>query len=621
MNISPSTKRTWVATIIVIIGLYIFYYGVLFKPLVNIYKEQYYVIPFVCEKKECSINDIKVFLVLSKHLRDVEMQSAYVKIVNASQNSVHFKLKLIVNDDDDIETIKKLPLILNTSDHEADTLIRDGLDLNMKPYESVFAEFPFLLQGKSINAENVVLYWESVNTSEFETKTSPVSEKLLPDLNVENLTVSQVSSSFHDLLNKVVLPPLANGIIPLLGLISCWLVENNVNSQVDADRKMAAGKKDKREISVNDDSKNVESANSNASKGDDENDVFSEKSAKIIIKIVLFGGLLSISVMVFFFISEFFSSPALFFLAPFVVIGVWRLYGKNLTNFLSQISGKHFSFLNINREIAVIIFLILVISFISNLQYVLGVFRDKVYLIMDDYDQFKFNTDYIILLSLYSISFLVAFKLAWTSKSKSSRNNKKAKSSSQQAIEQIDKRKKSNEKANRQGSELREVDIKNSLPTKDAQDIEDIPASESVQSDDIHKTLEGLQNTIPKAINAAHESFTALANLEGMNIAVNNMAASDLIPKNSDAQTDEIIIASRNEDSSSPLTENKSTLLESFVSEKTDGTDSVLGKLDADVTKYWCSNCGKFYGEKKPEKCKECPSVEFQTFDPNPQRN
>lgn len=538
------SKVTWVASLILVVWLYIIYYSLIHPYLLKSYKDQFYLVPFVCNAVECGTSEVNVTLIMPKYLSGGQSQIAYIKMENSSNDRIAGNMALVVSDEkgDTLDEMGKLPLIFNNFN---ETNIQTGsiFGFDLQPRDSVILQIPFVVLGDTLDMDEVHLYYESAN--------SIVKDELKPNATYGNIKINIINSSFSILLRKIMLPPWANGFLPALGFLSCWLFESQA----------------------------IKYYNENNGRGEtsksvkppyDEIPPFSEGGMMMIGYFFVLGNLFSSPIVSIFLLSTVLGSPSLLIAAPPALLGVWVLFREKIYSQVEKIINA------VNKPLTLAV-IILVLGLIS-VKGSLDVFSNDIQMfsVMDISESLLFVARNIILLFLYCMAFFVVAPKIFNDSKKNAPAKVDGSDTAKQNTEIPlvnnravgDGRTKKKKKVNPSGEDY---DGKSSLlKTKNILSVgRDVFIEQDVELGKNNKGSGVLnENHIPVVFVDAE----TLQNLENMSPIVKNLSLSDL----------------------APLGEIKTE----------DSAENV-------PLEYVCNNCGYYQGKTLTEKCNNCKSTDI----------
>ena len=370
----PNSKAVWASAIILTGWLYVVYYIICYPLLFHSYKEQFYLVSFACKDNGCVTSKIKTTLITPKYLSNAEIQMIYAKIDNQSADHIRGKIALVV-DEQGVDDARKLPLILNNSNIE-NNLTTDGVNFVLRPHATILIKIPFILEGKSLDIQTMYLYFETDN----------VREELRPDTFYNGIEISPLNSSFSALLNTVMLPPIANGVIPAFGLFSCWLIET----------KSYKSKKSNRKDSPASESVEVEL---------DKITIFSKAGMNAIGYFFVLGNVFSIPIMVLFILAGFLEAPSLLIAALPVAFGLWNIDNEKINSLLNLLVAK----LNNVCALAILILILDIYSIWESIKSFIGKYGELN--MMDGNDQVTFFLKIVLLVIIYVFFAVIALVL------------------------------------------------------------------------------------------------------------------------------------------------------------------------------------------------------------------
>lgn len=246
-------KVSWLVFFVLSLFLFLIYYTLLYPSVLWAYNHQLQKMPYLCDGSTLAdgaspvfkCEDFSITVYFPKNLDNSGKQSIFLSIENKSASDLKGDLYLAF-----IHVDTRAPDSAETPDSENDQsqqgpentaniddksifpiLIAEGStatqknEISLKPTSRYYLKqnFPFpgsLLKDTSyrlaifIQSENQVL-------------------RYTPEFNLDLLEISSINAAIYILTEKILLPPLANIILPLLSIVCVWLLEERIltNSQ------------------------------------------------------------------------------------------------------------------------------------------------------------------------------------------------------------------------------------------------------------------------------------------------------------------------------------------------------------------------------------------------------
>ncbi len=233
-SFTPQTKVAWLTSILLSVLLYCLYY-LFFYPFVrNAYNQQFQNVAFsTCEdlgpvnagESQCSKSFIVNFY-FPRNLDDSSGQPIVVKIQNIS--SVDFEgqwnldllpLEKDSNTDANFTDFEEfvVPLLITENTTEL-----QNVKLSIKANHPYYFRLVFPYPGTILKNRHF--------TPELSLKSDDgrIKYKYLPESDFGSLQINSLNSTLYVVVEKVLLPPWANILIPILATFSVWLLENRV---------------------------------------------------------------------------------------------------------------------------------------------------------------------------------------------------------------------------------------------------------------------------------------------------------------------------------------------------------------------------------------------------------
>ena len=371
MNVAlPKSRITWLATFVLIVWLYILYYTFIYGYLLGFYEKQFYLIPFACTETECITSSLNVTLIVPKYLGGGRTQSFYVNIENTNATTEFAgTLTLVIDDENNFSEKGRLPLLFD--DGEGINVPAGGIaEFYLKPHDSVVINIPFVVSDEILNLNEIYLYYQPATGKE---------EILHSNTSYKNIKINIVNSSFFRLISKIMLPPWANGVIPALGLFSCWFIECYV---IECAKTSGNEKNEKKEVSV-----------------------ISIDGIKLIGYFFVLGNLFCLSVIIMFLLSAALNAPSLLIAAPIVLIGLWVSCPSVVTDWAKRIIAALY-------QLSTLAIMILFLGLISAMQNY-DVFRNdfQVFTVMDPEQKAAFALRVLGLVLFYLLLIVIVVRV------------------------------------------------------------------------------------------------------------------------------------------------------------------------------------------------------------------
>jgi hypothetical protein len=213
----PKTKPAWVACLILIVALFLYYYTFLYQPLLTSYKQQNLVIPYSNKATESVTKELEIHLITPQFLGGDSVPFVTVSIRNFKPQVMHLKLRLSWAPQNPISDYHDLSIIALS-----DNIQPAEVDVQVQPHSYAFVQIPLIFLGNSLDLEHELF----ILTTVVPLQGHPVTESLSANIADVNAVVSRINSSLYFILKNLLLPPLANGLLPALAIMCCWFVEH-----------------------------------------------------------------------------------------------------------------------------------------------------------------------------------------------------------------------------------------------------------------------------------------------------------------------------------------------------------------------------------------------------------
>jgi hypothetical protein len=382
-DIGLKNKTSWLVAIALSIVIYFVYYDGLFGLILKAYNQQFQAIKLRCDlstdNSTLDCNSFLVTLYFPRNLDDSGGQSIFIKVKNTSSTDFDGILYLALLNDN---TIAASPLVsenlsgeLIDGDEEQtalpdlDTTVDNSIipiliaststtpakvDLLLKPNSTDYLKIPFPYPGSALKNPGQIL------AMFLDSKEDVLSFRYLPESDLNNLEISSLNSTLYILIEKILLPPWANVLIPLFSVVCVWFFEQRI---------VKDGEEDERPVTMRDFLRLL----------------FPSLGAAFVIIAILCVGI-AVNSLVF------------FLLAPFLVIGFWLLTKKNLT----KIHTEHLV-VRLNSLFMIAIVLILVLLIYEKRLFVIGFYNR---IISDQYTSWDVVTTILLIAIVFAAGFL-----------------------------------------------------------------------------------------------------------------------------------------------------------------------------------------------------------------------
>jgi hypothetical protein len=219
----PKRKSVWIACFGLILILFWYYYTFLYQGLLYSYQKQNLVIAYAYIQNDSLTKDLETNLIIPRSLGADTVQYATISVHNLKQESMNLKLRLVweKNTGEDEDFKQKLSIL-----GLMDAIEPGEVSVQVQPNSFGFVRLPLIFIGDSIDLEKELFILVTVLSPQGDN----IGQEMLSARKINIPVVNRIRSSLYFILKNLLLPPLANGLLAGLAIMSCWFFEEKADT-------------------------------------------------------------------------------------------------------------------------------------------------------------------------------------------------------------------------------------------------------------------------------------------------------------------------------------------------------------------------------------------------------